>query len=701
MREGDTNRGEALPWERLAGQPSEGVGICLSGGGLRAAYFALGALQALQRTRQLLFGSRCGEYLSVVSGGSYIASTFMLNASALARDQSLPSTPAPLDPDAPETDHVLSHGRYLLEDGKLKLVARLAVPGLFNVIALIVLFLWTGTMLADFAWGADTLPSRPVAPMGNWAWAQWPLAAVAILAGRLTLRGTFKDGGVGRWLLPLGGGVVFALTASSLVRRMRAVPPLASGRWWWQLGPWLPVALVLPLVVLALSVALGQRHIKERALWLASWVVGKAGIAIPRVIGFVFLSWAASAMYPQLVRGTGKDVATRDANKVGALFVGVLVAGWLFGYVSDRVSLHRPYRDLLGRCFGVVRSASGLSPASALLSSCTPPVRGTERSYPRLLVCATANVRWRPGKGRRSSFAPFVYSHDRCGVPGAAGASFATVKLELGRVPHSLLGGEEPEVSLLDAVATTGAAFSPSMGRRTIPAARPVIALLNIRLGKWLPNPLSNRIRHTIDTKIRPGKLLRGVSISPGYDELLPDILGPLPADARRLYVSDGGHYDNLGLLTLLRARCAEIWCIDSGYDPKGRAAALELVKTIAKEELDITIELDLTPFQVNGGKMREAHSAGTIDYPGGSTGTITVVKLGMTAKTPGDLVDYRRTDRRFPSHPTWLQIYPRARADAYRKLGDDNATAALTAASRDLSALKPQPSPAPGCFSP
>src|SRR5205814_2304305 len=116
-------------------------------------------LQALQRERQLLFGRECADCLSVVSGGSYIAATFILNASALAYDQTLPLRPQPLAADAPETEHVLSHGHYLLEDGKLKLVTRLVVPGVFNVAALIVLFLWTGTMLADFAWGADTLPS--------------------------------------------------------------------------------------------------------------------------------------------------------------------------------------------------------------------------------------------------------------------------------------------------------------------------------------------------------------------------------------------------------------------------------------------------------------------------------------------------------------------------------------------------------------
>ena len=54
--------------EHGPGDPT--VGICCSGGGIRAASFALGALQVLQEEGQLHGPSRA-KHLSAVSGGSY------------------------------------------------------------------------------------------------------------------------------------------------------------------------------------------------------------------------------------------------------------------------------------------------------------------------------------------------------------------------------------------------------------------------------------------------------------------------------------------------------------------------------------------------------------------------------------------------------------------------------------------------------
>lgn len=65
------------------------MGICLSGGGVRSASFALGALQALQNHNALIPISghedkhhselMRAKYLTAVSGGSYIAGAFLLS----------------------------------------------------------------------------------------------------------------------------------------------------------------------------------------------------------------------------------------------------------------------------------------------------------------------------------------------------------------------------------------------------------------------------------------------------------------------------------------------------------------------------------------------------------------------------------------------------------------------------------------------
>jgi len=74
-----------LPWEPPAG-PSAGIGICVSGGGLRSASFALGAMQVLQEERGLLYGRRAADYLAAVSGGSFTAASYTLGSQHRATD---------------------------------------------------------------------------------------------------------------------------------------------------------------------------------------------------------------------------------------------------------------------------------------------------------------------------------------------------------------------------------------------------------------------------------------------------------------------------------------------------------------------------------------------------------------------------------------------------------------------------------------
>lgn len=60
------------------GQPPDGVGICLSGGGIRSASYCLGALQSLGKHGLLFGGPGRAKYLTSVSGGSYIATALTM-----------------------------------------------------------------------------------------------------------------------------------------------------------------------------------------------------------------------------------------------------------------------------------------------------------------------------------------------------------------------------------------------------------------------------------------------------------------------------------------------------------------------------------------------------------------------------------------------------------------------------------------------
>jgi hypothetical protein len=159
-------------------------------------------------------------------------------------------------------------------------------------------------------------------------------------------------------------------------------------------------------------------------------------------------------------------------------------------------------------------------------------------------------------------------------------------------------------------------------------------------------------------------------------------------SNAQRMYVSDGGHYDNLGLHALLRARCAEIWCVDSSADARGTATQLREAIELAEEELRVRIDLPLEAFTWSEGYVGATHVVGSVDYGGGHVGCIVVVKLALTAGAPEALRGYAKRDRRlryawalrrFPYAWTFPhQFFGTERFDNYRRLGHWNAGEAL-----------------------
>lgn len=76
---------------------------------------------------------------------------------------------------------------------------------------------------------------------------------------------------------------------------------------------------------------------------------------------------------------------------------------------------------------------------------------------------------------------------------------------------------------------------------------------------------------------------------------------------------------------------------------------------------------------------MRLPRASGFVSQ-GVDSGRLIVIKLAVTEESPIDLRQYQATDRRFPHHPTWLQVYGHARVDAYRRLGYANAQVAAKA---------------------
>jgi hypothetical protein len=235
-------------------------------------------------------------------------------------------------------------------------------------------------------------------------------------------------------------------------------------------------------------------------------------------------------------------------------------------------------------------------------------------------------------------------------------------------------------VTLASSVAASGAAATASAGYigtglTMNPLVAMVMSLLNIRLGLWVSNP-SRRWPvpfSTIPTFLHPG-FLSGVR--------------PIHHNRRQRFIelTDGGHFENLGLYELVRRRLPIIVLVDGEADPE--ISLSSLVSATRRIEQDFGAVLTFDPTLGKGPERlmmyeREGYPAGLkiakspfvvgrIAYEDGSTGTLVYIKStlieGMEFTTSG----YLAANPTFPHQSTIDQFFDPDQFDAYRYLGYD-----------------------------
>ncbi|HYR27064.1 MAG TPA: hypothetical protein VEU30_01275, partial [Thermoanaerobaculia bacterium] len=164
--------------------------------------------------------------------------------------------------------------------------------------------------------------------------------------------------------------------------------------------------------------------------------------------------------------------------------------------------------------------------------------------------------------------APFTFS------PYDSGGAF------IGYRDSRLYGGMDG-TSLGTAVTISGAAASPNMGYHSSPAMAFLLTLFNVRLGWWLGNPGPNgqrsfRRAHP-DTNLGP---------------ICSEMIGKTNDRYEWIYLSDGGHFENLGLYEMVLRRCHYIVLSDAGADPQ--FAFEDLGNAIRKIRTDLGVPIDI-----------------------------------------------------------------------------------------------------------
>jgi hypothetical protein len=173
----------------------------------------------------------------------------------------------------------------------------------------------------------------------------------------------------------------------------------------------------------------------------------------------------------------------------------------------------------------------------------------------------------------------------------------------------------------------------------------------------------------------RAREVLSSTVTKPGAFLVLREAFGRTSVLDRRLYVTDGGHYDNLGLIEALRRRPKEVVVLDASNDEEDAFSTLG--KAIATARIDLGCEIDFDPRQMRRLDEKRATAAwghGTIRYPGPSgevhTGDLWVAKVIMLDDLPWDIETYATDHPQFPRTSTGDQLYGEFDLEAYRMLG-------------------------------
>jgi patatin-like phospholipase len=219
------------------------------------------------------------------------------------------------------------------------------------------------------------------------------------------------------------------------------------------------------------------------------------------------------------------------------------------------------------------------------------------------------------------------------------------------------------QFTLGEAVATSGAAASPNMGYHSTPAFAFLLSVFNIRLGRWVGNP------HTAD---RNDKTWQKTGPKIALFHLLREVFGLTDKDSGYVYLSDGGHFENLGIYELVRRRCRYIIACDAGADPS--YAFEDLGNAIRKCRTDLGVEIDLDIGQIATIDALHYNGApcaiGSIRYSEEQVGTILYIKASRRAGAPSDVLHYASQNTAFPHESTADQFFSESQFESYRRLG-------------------------------
>jgi hypothetical protein len=233
-------------------------------------------------------------------------------------------------------------------------------------------------------------------------------------------------------------------------------------------------------------------------------------------------------------------------------------------------------------------------------------------------------------------------------------------------------GGGDGQPTLGQAISVSGAAASPNMGYHTSPVVAFLLAVFNVRLGWWFPNPKEAHI-----TTPSPWFSLRYMAT---------ELFGSADDKSKYLMISDGGHFENLAAYELIRRRCHLIIISDAECDPELTFGGLGSLIRMCEVDFGVRITLDLKAIRPdqNSNWSRARSAVGEIIYGKDMDGTdipngvLIYLKASMTGGEDSAVLQYKASHPDFPHESTGDQFYGEDQFESYRSLGSEMAESAF-----------------------
>lgn len=378
-----------------------------------------------------------------------------------------------------------------------------------------------------------------------------------------------------------------------------------------------------------------------------------------------------------------------------------VIALWLGARINvNRFSMHAVYRNRLVRAFlGSARQTRAADPFTGFDPADNPRMakvwKGCDSRKLFPVINTTLNLTHvRDTSLNERKGESFTITPLRCGAAGLdldkdrdpelrPRGTFVLTCCYAGDERQTGASDQREGITLGTAMAISGAATNPSMGYYSSRGGAFLMTLFNVRLGAWLPNPA----RCTPDQ-------LKAAKPPNALTALTRELAGMADDQSFAINLSDGGHFEDLGIYEMVRRRCRYIFVVDADAD--GLAQFADLGNAIRKIRIDLGVEIKFDPPLAIGSrtdpkKPFRCFACATIQYPEkndrgeNETGYLLYLKPADLPSMPMDVRAYANAFETFPHQSTLNQFFTESQFESYRQLGQSEADSIARDVAPDL----------------